>query len=314
MPLPAAAPSTKACRISCSINDDGSPNSPTFGVRHPLMRATHLLLATILVSWSLHNAHAQTWADAGPDQYICGDSTHLQAAALTPLDSGYWFLSQGNATIVNPTEPNTLVTGLLLGENAFQWVVINGLGATTDFVSVWGYDETAPIANAGPDQVISIQQAPLANLSANPYQAPCACVWTIVLGTGTLGPPTGSNSFVAFSTPGPITLQWTCDNGGCGITTDQVVIDVVNTTSTGRELAPSAPTLFHDPGQDLFFLSGNQLPGDLMILNSSGQLVGQYRAMAGNSTQSTADLSPGLYIAHVRIGDRTRTLRFTVTH
>ncbi len=312
MPLPTAAPSTKACRISCSINDDGSPNSPTFDVRHPLMRATHLLLATILVSWSLHNAHAQTWADAGPDQYICGDSTHLQAAALTPLDSGYWFLSQGNATIVNPTEPNTLVTGLLLGENAFQWVVINGLGATTDFVSVWGNDPSTPPADAGPDQLMFTPSVTLLNASS--YQAPCVCVWTVISGNANVLSATSPTSLVAFPNYGLSVLQWTCDNGGCGITTDQVVIDVVNTTSTGRELAPSAPTLFHDPGQDLFFLSGNQLPGDLMILNSSGQLVGQYRAMAGNSTQSTADLSPGLYIAHVRIGDRTRTLRFTVTH
>jgi len=262
-----------------------------------------------MASWSAHTAQAQV-ADAGPDQWLCGDSTVLQAGALTPLDTGYWFLSQGTATIINTSDPSSAVTDLGLGENLLIWVLINSFGATSDFVSITTYDPAAPMADAGPDQ-LALPVYYLTNLNANPYQAPCACSWTVISGPAQVQVPGSPTSYVMAFTPGPSVLQWTCDNGPCGITSDQVVLDDVLSTGLASTLSTQAISIRHDAGQDLLVISGSLAQGRLELLGGNGQVIRSLTAT--NGAVSTADLPAGLYIARSIHGDEVHTLRFVVS-
>ncbi|MEZ4738825.1 MAG: gliding motility-associated C-terminal domain-containing protein [Flavobacteriales bacterium] len=50
---------------------------------------------------------------------------------------GTWSLLSGSGDIQNPSDPNTTVTGLALGDNWFTWTVNNGTcGTTSDTVLV----------------------------------------------------------------------------------------------------------------------------------------------------------------------------------
>jgi hypothetical protein len=270
------------------------------------MRATLSLIAAITVPWSMPSATAQNWADAGPDQWVCGDSTDLQAGALTPLDTGYWFLSQGTATIINSTDPSTAVTDLGLGENVLIWVLINSFGATSDFVSIRAYDPAAPVADAGPDQ-LALPLYYITNLNANPFQAPCVCSWTVISGPTQVQDPGSPTSLVLANAPGTSVLQWTCDNGPCGITSDQVVLDDVLGTGLASTMLSQVASIRHDPGQDVLVISAPHAQARLDVLGGNGQYI---RSLG---TLSTADLPAGLYIARMIHGDHVQSLRFVVS-
>jgi hypothetical protein len=62
-------------------------------------------------------------ADAGPDQNICANSATL-AGNNPGANSGTWTLISGTGSIVDPTNPSTLVTNLSIGTNIFRWTVI----------------------------------------------------------------------------------------------------------------------------------------------------------------------------------------------
>src|SRR5690606_4215194 len=96
-------------------------------------------------------------ADAGPDQDLCTPQTSaaLAGSALLGPATGEWTLVSGTGTIVDPTDPNTTVTGLGVGENVFAWTVDNGPcvnAITTDQVIIRVFDANASVADAGPDQ------------------------------------------------------------------------------------------------------------------------------------------------------------------
>ena len=67
-------------------------------------------------------------ANAGPDQELCtpANTVNLQGSGVSAPSTGTWTLISGTGTIVDPNDPNTLVSGLSVGENIFEWAVDNG--------------------------------------------------------------------------------------------------------------------------------------------------------------------------------------------
>ena len=64
-------------------------------------------------------------AEAGADEKTCKKTFTLAANQPTnPGESGIW-TSNSNATINTPNDPNTIVSGLSLGENTFIWTIKN---------------------------------------------------------------------------------------------------------------------------------------------------------------------------------------------
>lgn len=188
----------------------------------------------------LHPMQLHAQAAAGIDQFICGDATSLQANVPGVGESGTWSVISGTAVFADDTDALTSVTGLSLGENILMWGYVNPLGASSDVVSIWSYDPAVPPANAGPDQTI-VGPPFTATMNASGCQAsPCICFWTVVAGTGVITYPNDPLATISQLPPGSTVLRWTCNNGPCGSTSDDVILSTFVWTGIHDSEAPAA--------------------------------------------------------------------------
>ncbi|MFN8397308.1 MAG: hypothetical protein U0176_21975 [Bacteroidia bacterium] len=119
--------------------------------------------------------------NAGPNQSICTSSTTLAGNSALP-GTGTWTRLSGTGTILSPNQPNSVVVGLGVGDNYFQWSVTDGIcPATTSVVRI---TVSAPptASNAGPDQSTCLTTATLAGNTPTIGTG----TWTLVSGAGTL--------------------------------------------------------------------------------------------------------------------------------
>ncbi|MCB0763521.1 MAG: hypothetical protein KDB84_02370, partial [Flavobacteriales bacterium] len=181
-------------------------------------------------------------ANAGPDQSLCTPttSTTLSGSALIVPAVGQWTLVSGTGTIANPTSPSTGISGLGLGENVFRWQVNNGVCVnpiTDDLVSVFVYESSAAVADAGPDQEIC---TPVTNVTmvANATVGAAIGTWTTIGGGGTITDVNDPNTTITNMPVGANIFEWSIDNGACGITTDQVVVYVFDGTNPDANAGP----------------------------------------------------------------------------
>ena len=167
--------------------------------------------------------------DAGADQDLCEVSTTvLQGSPVIFPAVGTWEVNQGTGTVTDPNDPNSAVTGMGVGVNAFSWIVDNGpctAGGGSDEVSVSIYDADAPAANAGQDASIC-GAATTVTLGGNAPTGPANGFWSVISGQATLSDATDPQAVVSGLAIGETTLEWTIDNGPCGSSSDQVTISV----------------------------------------------------------------------------------------
>ncbi|MEZ4738830.1 MAG: hypothetical protein R2818_05590 [Flavobacteriales bacterium] len=211
----------------------------------PNTTITGLGVGTIVCAWTVDNGPCSSGitsdqmviqlfdennpiANAGPDQELCSDdpNTTMQGSAIIAPANGFWQLVAGTGTIADPTDPNTAVTDLAIGENIFRWTVSNGPCTnplTEDIVSIFVFDVNNPDANAGPLQQVC---TPLtsATLAGSPYVFPATGQWTLVSGQGTITDPANPVTTVTDLGIGINEFQWEVYNGGC---TNQLTSDVV---------------------------------------------------------------------------------------
>lgn len=98
-------------------------------------------------------------ANAGMDQTIVGPQTSAQLsgspAPIWPATC-QWNWVSGNGVVVDPNDPNSIVTGLIVGDNILTWNCENGpcwSSPTVDTVviqmmMITGVDDVAPIPSA----------------------------------------------------------------------------------------------------------------------------------------------------------------------
>ena len=268
------------------------------------MIRTTTTLASVLVGLS-----AVAQADAGPDQYICGNSTLLQANTLAAGETGFWDGGASGAVFVDASDPLTEVSNLPYGVSELTWVHIAPTGASSDVVAIWAYDAAMPYADAGPDQVI---MAPpnFAYLTGSPPIAPAVCYWTVIAGTCTISEPSNPNTIVYAGSTEETVLQWSCDNGPCGASSDLVLIQMM--LSTGLEDANTTrPKGFaYNPGtRELHILNGTTVDA-LEVFDSRGRCISSTNA--GSRTVSLVDQPEGFYIARATVDDRTVVQRFVI--
>ncbi|MBK8499952.1 MAG: gliding motility-associated C-terminal domain-containing protein [Flavobacteriales bacterium] len=172
-------------------------------------------------------------ANAGPDQQLCTPTTSgtLTGSSLIVPAVGTWTLISGSGTIASPNAPTTGVSGLSVGANVFQWQVNNGAcpnAITTDLVVITVFDNTAAIANAGPDIDICTPTSSV-SMAANSASAPALGTWTLTGGAGgTITNVNNPNTTITGLPVGTHTYAWTISNGPCGTTSDEVTIRVFN--------------------------------------------------------------------------------------
>ncbi len=202
-------------------------------------------------------AEAPSPADAGEDQLLCDLNTTSLEANTPVLGTGIWTVVSGEATLLDPTSPTTLVTGLKPNATAvLQWTISLGICApSTDTVIIETGGQVTQ-ANAGPDQKLCgmVETFLDGNVPVNGTG-----FWTIVSGNGTLSDPMSPSSKVGALLPGTsITLAWTISGGNCAMSTDQVIIQID---------APPSPA---EAGDDQIFC--NQTFTDIHALSP---LIGQ---------------------------------------
>ncbi|MEM7038700.1 MAG: gliding motility-associated C-terminal domain-containing protein, partial [Bacteroidota bacterium] len=77
-------------------------------------------------------------ANAGPDQTLPDGAETSLAADANYVGTGIWTVIQGNAMLMDPTDPQTEVTGLDTDTTVLLWTVTNGIcPAVSDMVSIF---------------------------------------------------------------------------------------------------------------------------------------------------------------------------------
>ncbi len=181
-------------------------------------------------------------ADAGADQELCTPNTSasLQGSPLTAPAVGVWTLVSGSGTIANPNNPATAVSGLAVGANVFRWQVNNGACAnpiTQDEVTIFLYEQDAPLANAGPDQELCTpgNTVPMA---ANSAVGSAVGTWTLVAGGGSITNINDPNTTITGLPVGINVFAWSINNGPCGTSNDQVRILVFDANNDEADAGP----------------------------------------------------------------------------
>ncbi|MBK7873016.1 MAG: gliding motility-associated C-terminal domain-containing protein [Saprospiraceae bacterium] len=163
---------------------------------------------------------------AGNDTVVCATDQVILNALLPSSREGRWSQPEAQQTlgvmIVNPQDPNTLITGLESGNlYEFTWTIVNGCGGLDDDVNVITSD-TEP--NAG-DNAIACNDNQAIRLNA------------LVPADGSIGRWSSSNEKITFSNTtdpkamvsnlvlGENLLFWTIDDALCGeFSRDSVII------------------------------------------------------------------------------------------
>lgn len=310
-PIANAGDDQEICLPQTSVTLDGSdyifPATGTWtflqgsgtitNANDPGTTVTNLAVGTNILVWTVDNGPCASGvttdqveirvydvnaplADAGADQSLCEPNTTTNMAAQIPTAPGYgtWSILAGapTVTIVDPSDPNTEVSGLSVGETILLWTVYNGPcdnNGSFDIVSIYLYESTQAPANAGPDQNICTPQT-TANLVANTPVFPATGLWTLQSGSGTITDPTNPVTSVSDLGVGANVFCWTITNGPCDppTTTDCVTINVFD---SGQEPA--------NAGADQEFC----LPTNSTVLVGSaivGSSIGQWSIVAGGGT------------------------------
>jgi len=146
---------------------------------------------------------------AGLDQTICSDSVYLSGQdpiSIGATATGNWSVASGSATIVIPSQYNTIVRTLGTAgdkKTTFAWNVTH-LGCTSsDNVVITNNMVTA---NAGLPQTLCANST---LLSANDPGTNNHGKWTIASGSGNFANDTLFNTAVTNLWQGPNTLRWT---------------------------------------------------------------------------------------------------------
>ncbi len=268
-----------------------------------------LVFLTLLLCGAT-NSHAQV-ADAGPDTTLCVNYYTMQGSPIPPDGTGVWTLIAGCGNSTNPVDPVQLVVDLCVGTNVWQWTVTETGGSpiTSNEVAITVFDAAAPVADAGPDQTIPAPPG-TAVMNANPYTWPQYCQWSVIVGAFTIADQTDPNTTMNGLLPGANVLQWTCYNGPCGTTTDQVTLNSFVWTGLGTAASQGAASLVFDPINKQIRADDGVAMSDLEILDIQGRSI--IRVGAGTSSISMADQPNGVYIARAVVDGRVHVMRFAM--
>ncbi|WP_337968883.1 gliding motility-associated C-terminal domain-containing protein [uncultured Flavobacterium sp.] len=252
-------------------------------------------------------------ANAGPDQNICNNTNVTMAgnAYDSFFESGQWSVLTGapnQPNIVNPSSPNTVISGLVAGTYTFRWTIT----AKSIFICNGTQDDVVvvvtPAANAGADQtfcdVSSIQLKGNENSKGT---------WTLTSTSGnindvviTQSPPDNyvanatvvpGNTYVFTYTTNTVTNP---DGSTCSGSSDSVNVDIFSGASIDPNAGPDQILCISDVGGTAT-LTGNMPPADVSTFEWRFvyQPVGSVAVITTPSaplTTVTGLTVPGLYI------------------
>ena len=171
--------------------------------------------------------------DAGADQDICDANSITMAGNDPTIGVGTWsqISGPGGATIQNPNNFDTDVTGMVSGTYEYQWEIISGGCTLSDNIVVVN-SATPPLADAsGTDPDICQFESPiLIGNNANPGTG----TWITVSGptSPVITNPDNTTTNVTGTIPGTYRFRWIITNGACLVTNDEIDVTIVNNPIT----------------------------------------------------------------------------------
>ncbi len=147
-------------------------------------------------------------ADAGTNDQTCIDTYTLNANNPSP-GTGKWRVTGGTGTFADITDPNTTVSGLVKGDNTFEWEITHGACVHTDYVIIT--KNTPSAANAGPDRETCNGETTMA--AVNPETG--TGHWSVTSGSGAFTNSLLNNTTVTSIGLNDNIYRWTVDFATC---------------------------------------------------------------------------------------------------
>ncbi len=243
-------------------------------------------------------------ANAGPNQSVCTPSNATLVGSVPTFPAtGVWTLVSGTGTIATPNAATTVVSGLGIGANVFQWTVNNGPcanGITTSQVTVTAYDQTVNGANAGPDRSFCLPTNSVA-MAANAPPAPAQGTWTLVSGTGVIANIHAATTNVTGLTVGENVFRWAISNGPCPVNPPNDLVSIFI-------FDPNAAAANAGPDQQLCTpATATTLAGNAPVFPATGQ----WTVVAGSGTFANAT-NPTTSVSGLGVG--INTFRWSITN
>ena len=161
--------------------------------------------------------------DAGPDQVLCGETSTTLSGNAPGFGDPLWTVLSGTATLSDPSDPGTVVTGLIPESTVMlEYSISNDTCVNRDTMMITIYEATEA-ADAGPDQLIC--EGFSAILEANTPISGTG-MWTVLSGPADIANPTDPESSVTdlgFSGTTNV-LEWAITNGEC---VDRDTVEIV---------------------------------------------------------------------------------------
>jgi len=239
---------------------------------------------TAAVATREFTVHTKPQSHAGPDQVFCENSSTTLAGNTPAVGTGTWTLVDGTATIVEPHNPNTLVTDLGYGGTAFRWTVDDGTCQNGDDIVNITRHQPPTVANAGPDQ--SFCETSSTTLTAN---APAIgdAHWELVSGVATITNPFNATTTVTDLGYGTHTFQWVISNGSC-----EPSIDTITVTRSHKPESNAGP--------DQVFCENNST---VLAGNTPATGTGTWTVLGGASATIVEPHNPNTLVTDLAYGD-----------
>jgi|GEM_PF-1205867 len=189
----------------------------------------------------IYNDGSPIPVNAGTDQVVCNNTQSTLIATPPTTGIGNWSPINTTATIQNPNQSTTTVTGLTTGVNTFEWTVENGacsgIFALKDTISITV--DSVPSANAGADITLCGQTSFV--FDGNDY-GNATGMWNQIAGAFVNIPnPLDSNALVPTISAGIYQFEWMISNGAC-VSRDTVTVTVAEPTIA--DVGPDVQTCF----------------------------------------------------------------------
>ncbi len=204
-----------------------------------------------------------TPAQAGPDQFICGDTFAILAGNAPTVGTGAWSIASGPGALTNPSAPNALVTGLGNAPTVLIWTISNGL--CTDSQDTVTYRSVPlPLVDLGPDSTGCASDSILLDADPNNLYPGATFTWSTGATTPTLLAPI------------PGTYAITIDTLGC------TGRDTINLLALGNPVLPLPPdTNFCAGSSVLLDANPNGVNANAHFLWSTGDTTPQVSIVQG---------------------------------
>lgn len=175
--------------------------------------------------------------NAGADQQVCGDNAILTSSlgGQPTIGTGLWTEVSGNAaTITNPTNYTTSVTGLVSGVYVFRYTITNGACSASADVTLFVTEPAPSNANGGttPKGVCGLTSV---TMNAVPPSSGSG-LWTIVSGPNnpTIVNPSSPTTNITGLITGTYIFRWTVTGGTfCPPTSSDVTVNVTSSADAG---------------------------------------------------------------------------------